>query len=390
MQAHSRNRRPSGTSHPRSLAVCLLALLAIATVALDIAAFDATAADIRLRSQVTAGGPAVTLADVATIAGADSEQLRQLSAIELVASPPPGQQAFLRVRQIEDLLLLRGINLVEHNISGASQVVIRSSAVETTVQQPVTPATMTRARRAVAAAVIRYLQDRVSAEEMWHVDVSLQPDQIRAIQDAGGHLTVAGGLPPWTGSQFFEITLPGAGSSVRLGIQARVSLPPAVVITTRPIARGALVHAADVQLVRGTPTAQDGDAFESLESVIGRETTRGIGTGKVVQRDMVRLPLLVRQNDVVTVYVRSPGINIRSVARAVEEGSHGELITVESLQGRSRKDRKTFFARVCGMQEVEVYAHPVRAAQSPVDRSVATGVVPASGVSSFSQRRNWQ
>ena len=228
MQAHSPNHRHSGTS--RWLAVCLLAILAVAATTID-----ATAADIRLRARATAGGPAVTLADVATITGADSEQLRQLSAIELIASPPPGQQAFLRARQIEDLLLLRGINLIGHNISGASQVVVHSAVVQAVEQQPVTPATMTRARRAVADAVLRYLQDQVSAEETWQIDVSLGSDQIRAIQNSAGHLAVSGGLPPWTGNQLFEITLPGEGSgaAVRMKVQARVSLPPAVVITTR-------------------------------------------------------------------------------------------------------------------------------------------------------------
>jgi flagella basal body P-ring formation protein FlgA len=61
---------------------------------------------------------------------------------------------------------------------------------------------------------------------------------------------------------------------------------------------------------------------------------------------------LVQQNDVVTVYARAAGVQVRTQARARDAGSLGDLIAVESIS-----DRKTYFARVSGIQEVEVDAH---------------------------------
>ena len=58
----------------------------------------------------------------------------------------------------------------------------------------------------------------------------------------------------------------------------------------------------------------------------------------------------------VTVFARASGIQVRTTARAREEGSRGDLIMVESLTDRSR-----YFARVTGIQEVDVYARPTSA-----------------------------
>jgi hypothetical protein len=59
----------------------------------------------------------------------------------------------------------------------------------------------------------------------------------------------------------------------------------------------------------------------------------------------------------VTVFARCPGVRVRTTGRALEDGALGDLVTIESLA-----DRKSFFARVCGPQEVEVFAGAGQAA----------------------------
>ena len=90
--------------------------------------------------------------------------------------------------------------------------------------------------------------------------------------------------------------------------------------------------------------------------MIGKETTRAIAAGKPLTHDAVRPQLLVRRGEVVTVYARAAGIRIRTMARARDDGGEGELVAVETLT-----DRSTFFARVSGIREVEVYARAPRA-----------------------------
>ena len=86
---------------------------------------------------------------------------------------------------------------------------------------------------------------------------------------------------------------------------------------------------------------------------MGRETTRAIGPGQSIDDGSLRQPLLVRKGDAVTVYTRSPGLQVRTTGRAREDGSRGELISIESML-----NRQTFLARVTGSQEVEIYARP--------------------------------
>ena len=86
------------------------------------------------------------------------------------------------------------------------------------------------------------------------------------------------------------------------------------------------------------------------------EVKRSIPKDRVIQRDQVRLPLMVQRRDVVTVYVRVGGIEVRANARAREDGSYGDVIQVESLGNRKR-----LLARVIAPQEVEVFAPTRRA-----------------------------
>ena len=86
----------------------------------------AAAAELRLRAQCNPAGPVVTLGDVAEIDSADARQTAALAAIELFPAPTAAEQRIVRVREIQDLLLLRGVNLTEHRFSGSSEVTVQA------------------------------------------------------------------------------------------------------------------------------------------------------------------------------------------------------------------------------------------------------------------------
>jgi flagella basal body P-ring formation protein FlgA len=134
-------------------------------------------------------------------------------------------------------------------------------------------------------------------------------------------------------------------------VRAKVSVVPAVVVATRAVPRGAVIQASDVQLDRSQPVSGRTEVVTSLDDVVGKEAAQAIIAGRPVDKSSVRQPVLVRKGEVVTVYVRAPGVQVRTAARARDTGSHGELISVESLE-----NRQTYLARVTGIQEAEVYA----------------------------------
>ena len=328
----------------------------------------AVAAEIRLRPECHCRRPVVTLGDVAEILATDARTASELAAIELFPAPSTHRQRFVRVRQIQDELYLRGINLVEHRFSGSSRVVLIGDAPEPEAAEPeaaepeaaeprpLSTVSADRAQRRVSRAVLDYLRRQGPNSDPWKVDVKLDENQARQMTAAGSSISVRGGTAPWVGPQRFQISIEGTAQPAAFEIDAEVSLPMAVVVAARPLSRGMLISAADVRLKPVEPTPGINQPFSSIDQVVGQETARAISEGKPLDSELVRPPLLVRRGDVVTVFARAPGIQVRTQARARDEGSLGELVAVESML-----DRRRYFARVGGLREVEILIQAVQA-----------------------------
>lgn len=318
---------------------------------------QAPAAEIRLRPEYRCERPVVTLGDMAEILATNVQTASELAAIELFPAPSAHRRRFVRVRQIQDGLYLRGVNLTEHRFSGSSRVVLIGDAPEPkAAEATLSSALADRAHRRVSQAVFDYLRRQVPGSEYWKVDVRLDENQARQMTAAGSSISVSGGTAPWVGPQRFQIHIAGTSEPATFEIDADVSLPTAVVVAARPLPRGVLISAADVRLKPMEPTGGTDRPFRSIDQVVGQETTRTIAEGKPLGSELVRPRLLVRRGDVVTVFARAPGIRVRTTARARDEGSLGELVAVESME-----DRHRYFARVGGLHEVEVFAYAVQA-----------------------------
>ena len=138
-------------------------------------------------------------------------------------------------------------------------------------------------------------------------------------------------------------------------IEASVRIIAPVVVALHPLAHGAVVREGDVELQHLAASEKIAGALHAVEDAIGHELVRPVSAGAAVSSDCLRQPLAVHRGEVVTVYAQSGAVRIRTNARAHDEGSVGELVAVESLLNRS-----TYYARVSGVREVEVYARPPR------------------------------
>ena len=347
--------RRHGRPRPFAAALTVLAIMAVCS--------PAAAAELKLRHECRCAQSLVRLSDVAEIHAADAAEAEKLGQIELFPAPAQGQPRYLRARELQDLLALRGLNLTQHRLSGASRVEVRSAAESKSAKPslgPLTTSMMIRAEELVKKAVLAYLQQEVSSSEPWRVEIKLENDQARAVFAAAQqNLVVSGGTPPFKGRQKMTLLIPGDEGDQSLEIEPVVGSAPLVAVATRSLAPGDNVQATDVKLAQ-VSTRQAEEPFYRLEDLIGQQAIGAIVEGQVIDRADVRSPLLVRRGDAVTVYARSAGVQVRTTARAQDEGSRGDLITVESMLNRQR-----FFARVTGIHEVEVFAHAVEAPSSP-------------------------
>jgi len=351
--------------------------------------------EIRLRSQVELTEPIVRLADLADLVPSDSPLAQRLAPTELFPAPAPGARRYVGVMEIEEILLRRGFPVGQIRLTGAAQVEIRrqrvrgeqpsagsalggDSAAGSTVGggsglaagsasawagradagRP-TPVHRRRTDSPLQKAILAYLQEKVPGQTGWEIQLSVN-EEWKKILNAGVQVVeVRGGAPPWTGAQWFELILQTPQGTCSLVVQAEVSVPTCVVAAARPIAKGALLQAQDLVLQPLPANENPEGYFRQIEELVGKETLRGLPAGRPIPQDAVQSPLLVRRGQTVTVYARAPGIRVRTQARAKDDGSLGDLVAVES------PDRKTYFARVCGLQEVEVFARGVHTETPP-------------------------
>lgn len=348
----------------RSKAI-ITALILLASAA-GTAARRGDAAEIILREKCKCEGAVVRLGDMAEVLGGDGERERLLG-IELFPVPPAGRERFAGVREIQDMLEMRGVKISEHRFTGASRVTVARDSVEVkqSVERPIGEAERQSASRRVRAAIVDYLNASDSAKA-WGVELELNADQIKTFLGPVRQIDVSGGKSPWTGRQQFRITVVRRDQPpVEFETDARVSLPDGVVVAVRAIPRDAILCEADLALSQEVVLDNGADTFSSIAEAVGRQTMRSIPVGKVLEKSWVCRPLLVRRGEIVTVTAKTSGVKVSTNARARDDGSQGDLIAVESLQ-----DRKPYYARVCGIRQTEVFAPTVQIRE---ERSKAAG-----------------
>ncbi len=324
----------------------------IAALILTLGASSVGGAEIRLREAARVEGAFVHLRDVADIAAPQAAEVESLGAIELFPTPSKGARRYLKIRELQDLLNERQVNLLRHQVTGASTVEIAAyKPLAAPEAKPLVGSSRQRATDVVKAAVIKHLQEQ--RREATPIDVQIDLDESTAKQIAAAQfqLNVEGGTAPYLGAQPLNIVL--ASAQQPLPIKVIAAPVPLIVVASRTLPKGTIVQRSDLtmQPIKANQAVDLESTFMKLEDVAGRESASGITAGQPIGYSMIRSPLLVRKGDAVTVISRAQGLRVRTTARAKEEGGHGDLIAVESML-----NRQAFFVRVVGVQEVEVFA----------------------------------
>ncbi|HEY3394615.1 MAG TPA: flagellar basal body P-ring formation chaperone FlgA [Lacipirellulaceae bacterium] len=384
------------------------ALLVAVTIALLTGLEQASAAtvDILLREQVTASAPVIRLGDVARIVTADRQRARELSSLLLMPAPAPGTQRFLRKREVEDLLAAHGEDLSQLRLDGATQVAITTHPVSSgnddgrpvAAQNAAAPMNRHAAilagysepignsqaanlvdndlREEVKRIICNYVVERTGEAAEWRVTCEVSARYLAQLDAATSPPVCSGGTAPWTGRQQFIISFATAAGAVRIPVYADVA-PAAmpVVVAIQPVARGAVITAADVELQSLAEAAAYGrcSPLTSVEELIGMEARQAIAAGDVIFTDKIQAPMFVRRGELITVVAQGGGIRVTTTARARQDGARGELVQLESLETREIYD-----ARVTGYREAAVFT---AAAATMPDRDyspLSTQLPPAS------------
>jgi flagella basal body P-ring formation protein FlgA len=359
-------------------------LLATIVVALNV--LPVSAAEVALQAVVVPQGTVVRLGDVAKVTADDKVEAERLAAIPLLPAPAPGRLRFLRMREVEDLLAAHGENMQSLSFRGELVVEIAPLAASVPAAKPTTdrravwagtsattaanmvevaaPESIQReprlteaqakeAQNYVERAVIEHLKHSSGRKADWRVAAQVSRADLAKVFAAKSALRCSGGVSPWTGQQRLVVAFSTERGPVRVRLVADVTAVQAVVVATRPIERGQVITAADVAVEESdnlpTETVRR-KLVESLESLIGMEAARPIQSGNAIFSDDFRPQLLIRRGDEIAVYARGGGIQVRTIARARQDGARGELIGVESFE-----TKEPFDAVVVGPREAVVF-----------------------------------
>ncbi|NOY43025.1 MAG: flagellar basal body P-ring formation protein FlgA [Planctomycetes bacterium] len=303
-------------------------------------------ADLTLRERATVSGPVIRLGDVADISASTSTRLKNLVTTPLFPAPAPGTQRFLSQLQVRDLLVSRGIDITNLRIRGAKVVEIgnQPAAVE-----PAAPAmSLAETEAALEDAIKRHLIDR-TGHGQWRVAVKLRESDYMQAAGWGSDFTVEGGRQPKTGRLRFQIGARGIKESVQ--IEATVTKIHSLVFARRAIARGSLVRVTDIE-VRQHEGSVPSMAIRDMKQVIGMAAKRAISPDAILTEGHVSAPILVKRGETVTVFARTGGVTVRTMAVARQDGAMGDLVQVESMNSKSKQ---RYAARVSGNRRLDVY-----------------------------------
>lgn len=332
---------------------------------------DASASDggvmIRIEPTATVDGPVIYLRDVATVSHTDSAIQKRLE--QLVVGPAPSFGRTVRVdfSTIRSQLRSYGVDLTRVKFSGRSVILVsRSAGRDSKIQQVSGTAGKGSAVRhanlsarlqqqrkevesAVADAVRQHLQSTV--RKLGPVSVQLQIPQERfsellAVAKTG--YQVRGGTAPWNRQQTFQIGFHDRQKKWHVvPVRAYLTKAAYVLAAKSVIPKGRLIRSADL-VWKQVNAIRHGD-YSEAKKLVGMEATETISKNETVSATMVRKILLVRSNDIVTVYRQRGAIRVSRQMRARGNGATGEMVVFTSLKGRDR-----LVARVTNLHEAEL------------------------------------
>lgn len=276
--------------------------------------FPAPAAEVAmLRPQVLLDGDVLRLSDLFDNAGPRAETV-------LAASPLPGRRLVLETTNLVNLARQYGVNW--RPMTGSERAV---------VERP--------GRQVPRAEIEAMLRDELARQGLDpELDLEmpgLLPPMVPA--SAMVQLGLEGVVLEQPGLRFaatLVVLADGMGAQrVRLAGRAVPTVP--VVLSTRRMALGEVVSAADVRLARLRAERVRPGQAQRLDQVVGQELHRPMAVEQGFSLVDLGPPSIVAKNAPVTILLEAPGIQLSVQGRAMAAAARGATVPVMNLSSRS-------------------------------------------------------
>lgn len=119
-------------------------------------------------------------------------------------------------------------------------------------------------------------------------------------------------------------------------VRAKLSVYETVVVASRPLDRGSSLSPADVELLREDVTRLTSGYYSRIDDIVGMEVRRSVRAGMVLNRSLVKAPILIKRNEKVSITARTGSVEVRMEGKALDAGARGELIEVLNLSSKQK------------------------------------------------------
>ena len=259
----------------------------------------------------------IKLGEIASITGEDSFR-QQVEDIELGRAPLPDYSRSLYREVIIDELRGVGIDVSQLEINIPYQFQVVSDYRNLAIQD-------------LIATGEEYIYDNLpySSEEM-EIDPISPPQEIRIPKGEIEYL-VESNTTNLLGTTMLPLKIKVDGQVYRqLYLRYRVSLYTETLVAKEGLDRGQALSRDLFSLEKREITNQHNRVVDPEIELEGKELTRSLRAGEVLQRNMVQEPALVERWEEVTLIARVNKIKVTTKGQALEEGRRGEIISVRN------------------------------------------------------------
>lgn len=119
-----------------------------------------------------------------------------------------------------------------------------------------------------------------------------------------------------------------------LYVPVKVSLFGTVVAATRPLSKGSVIQASDLNLVEADLARLRSGYFTEVSQVAGKQVARRTTIGTPITPSLVKDPRQIERGQRISLVAQTAGLEVRMKGEALEDGVAGERIQVRNVSTR--------------------------------------------------------
>jgi len=117
-------------------------------------------------------------------------------------------------------------------------------------------------------------------------------------------------------------------------VPVHISVITDYLVTATPLAQGQTINLGDVVRRRGDLADLPAGILTDEGEAVGRTAALSIAAGQPMRTDMLRQPIVILQNQMVTVVTRGSGFQVANEGKALSNGLEGQVVQVRLNNGR--------------------------------------------------------